>query len=215
MPAQFRHLNAKPFVWLDTETTGLDPEVAEVIEIAMIQVDVDGTETVLIHTKIKPDRIEDAHPIALKVNGYTEEAWADAPSQIEVWTDIYDRYLLSNCVLAGQNVKFDIGMIKASLKRAGFDDYRFDYHSYDTVTLAIAYLKPLMKSVSLVPCCVALAIPVKDAHSALADTRMSMELGRVLLTARASERARWLICIPQRLAAWEAAGKPNVWPPVS
>jgi len=203
----------KPFTWVDTETTGLDPDENEIIELAIIRLQPDGTEEIF-HTKIQMERPEHAHPRALEVNGYTKEAWAGAPSQQEVWQEVYDRGLFSECIVAGQNVKFDVGMIDASFKRAGID-IRIDYHTYDTCTLALAHLKPFVKSISLVPTCIALGIPVRDAHSALADIRMAMEVDRVLRTASESTRAMWPTVVSQRVAAWEAAGRPNTWLPVS
>ena len=198
----FIPVSDKPFAWLDTETTGLDEHHNDVLDIAIIRVELDGTETVFT-SKVKMERPENASPKALEVNGYTPEAWANARSVREVFQEIHDLKLLQDCILAGQNVQFDARFVNATFKRLGIDA-RVDYHLYDTVTVALMFLQPYLKSVSLVPVCVALGIPIDNAHTALADCRMAMEVNRVLTTASPEERAKWPSVVPARLAAWEA-----------
>jgi len=211
---RFVPLNRKPLVWVDTETTGLDDNFADIIEIAIIRVELDGTEEVL-HLFIKMERPENAHPRALEVNGYTDEKWAanGALEPAEAWQMIHESGLFNEAIVAGQNVKFDVGFINASFKRHGIKT-RVDYHIYDTCSLSLEHLRPWMESISLVPTCVALGIPVTDAHTALADTRMAMAVEKKLARATAEDRKEWSEVIPGRLAAWKAAGRPNVWPPL-
>lgn len=208
---KFVPLYQKPLVWVDTETTGLDSEHNDIIEIAIIRVE-DDTEWVM-HQFINMERPENAHPRALEVNGYTPEAWAanGAVEPAEAWQRIADSGILDEAIIAGQNVRFDAGFINASFKRHGIET-RMDYHLYDTCSLALEHLRPWMSSISLVPTCVALGIPVTNAHTALADTRMAMEVEKRLARASDALRAEWAHLIPGRLAAWVAAGKPNVWP---
>lgn len=202
----------KPLVWIDTETTGLDPVENEVIEIAIIRPLDNGSELTFCK-KLRLERPETAHPKALEVNGYTPETWAEAEPQEVVWREIAERGLLENCIIAGHNVGFDARMIQESFKRHNIErdgrPVRIDYHMYDTVTLALEHLQPYVKSVSLGAVCVALGIPVRNAHSALADARMAMEVSRVLRTA--PNVAGWADLIRERLAAWEEAGKPKAW----
>jgi len=210
MKPRYTPLHAKPFTWIDTETTGLDDIDNDIIEVAIIRVEHDGSERI-IHSKVKMERPETAHPRALEVNGYTEEAWADAADPKVFWQEVADSHILSETIIAGQNVRFDVGFLNATFKRHGID-YRMDYHLYDTCTLALEHLRPWMTSISLVPVCVALGIPVKDAHTALADTRLAMAVGERLARCGPQDRDAWSQVIPGRLAAWKAAGKPNEWP---
>ena len=198
----FIPVSQKPMTWVDCETTGLDEHLNDIIDIAIIRVERDGTEKV-INAKIAMERPENAHPKALEVNGYTPEAWAGAPSVREVFEFIHREKILQDCILAGQNVQSDARFVNATFKRLGIDA-RVDYHLYDTVTLALEHLKPYLKSVSLVPVCVALGISIDNAHTAMADCRMAMAVHRVLTTATPEERAEWPSLIPGRLAAWEA-----------
>jgi DNA polymerase III epsilon subunit-like protein len=64
---------------IDLETTGLDPKFHEIIEIGCVVFDSDTFEILdTLDIKAKPQHIERAHPKALEVNGYTEDAWDDA-----------------------------------------------------------------------------------------------------------------------------------------
>jgi DNA polymerase III epsilon subunit-like protein len=67
--------------YLDTETSHLSTDKAEILEICIIQ-EVDGQVIDTYHTKIKPDpeRMKMANPYALKINGYNADQWADAPT---------------------------------------------------------------------------------------------------------------------------------------
>ena len=81
---------------LDTETTGLNRSEHEIIEIALISyiIAANGDKYVLktFESKIKPGHIESASPEALKINGYSEEAWSSAPRFEEVYL-----LLFKNC----------------------------------------------------------------------------------------------------------------------
>jgi len=206
-------LHDKPFVWLDTETTGLNPNLNDIIEIAIIRVENDGSEKVM-HLFINVERPDNARPRALEINGYTPEKWAErgALDGAEAWRQIAESGILEEAIIAGQNVRFDAAFINASFERHGIES-RMDYHLYDTCTLALEHLRPWVTSISLVPLCVALGVPVVDAHTALADTRMTMAVGEKLARANDNDREDWGLVVPVRLAAWKKAGKPNVWPP--
>ena len=134
-------MQGKAICFLDTETTGLDPQKAEVIEVAVIRREPDGTES-RFHTLIKPERIEDAHPKALKINGYADDAsrWDTAPTMSEVGDHIAD--FCRNSVICGHNVSFDETMIAANFKRSEVRR-RVPYHKIDTITLAWEHLIPM------------------------------------------------------------------------
>ena len=194
----------KPFTWVDTETSDLDPDNGDILEIAIVRLDQSkpGVE-VVYESKIKMERPENAHPKALEVNGYTEEKWAGARPVAEVMQEIHDLGLLQDCILAGHNVGFDAGFINKTFKRLGIKA-RVDYHLYDTVTLALEHLGTWVDSVSLVPVCKALGISTEGAHGAMADVRMAMAVHKALTTATPEQRAAWAVDVPVRLAIWEA-----------
>ena len=169
------HMNGKAICFLDTETTGLDPQQAEVIEVAVIRREHDGTET-RFHTLIKPERIEDAHPKALEINGYAADPtrWDDAPTMEEVGHEIAD--FCRNSVICGHNVSFDETMIAANFKWAGVRR-RIPYHKIDTITLAWEHLIPMgLERVGMDAIRDFLGWSTEGAHTAMKDAEDAMNL---------------------------------------
>jgi len=169
----------KAQAYVDTETTGLDPNHAEVIEVAIIRVDPDGTET-RFETRIKPVNMGWAHPKALAVNGYAEhpELWDDAPTMAEVGPKIIE--LLDGCILIGQNVSFDEAMLKENLARAGVKG-KVTRRRVDVMTLSHEHLVPLgLGSLSMDSVREFLDWPKEGAHRAMKDAEDVMRLHRLL-----------------------------------
>jgi DNA polymerase III epsilon subunit-like protein len=162
-------------LWIDTETTGLNPVYHEIIEIAILVESVlpDGTGTIVSSwaTKISPERIDRADAKALEVNGYTPEAWAGAPRFGEVAPQIAE-LLASGSLVCGHNVGFDVAFISASFALIGSGSkVRIPYHKLDTVTLAYAAWNGAGTGpgLSLDKLRKHLGIPMEGAHSALKD----------------------------------------------
>ena len=163
-------LNERPLAFLDTETTGLDPREQEVIEVAIIKEWPDGRVEEW-STKVRPQRIENAHPRALEVNGYKERQadWDDAPTFDEVAPIIVAK--LDGCIIVGHNPKFDLDFLGEGLKRAGSLG-KLPYHAVDTVTLVYEHLVPKgCPSLSLDQVRRFLGWSHEGAHTALVDTR--------------------------------------------
>lgn len=161
--------------FLDTETTGLDARLAEVIEVAIIRRNPDDTED-RFYTLIKPERIEDAHPKALEINGYAADPsrWDDAPTMCEVGDQIAD--FLKGSVICGHNVGFDEVMISANFEWAGVLR-RIPYKKIDTVTLAWEHLTPLgLERVGMDAIREFLGWTKEGAHTAMKDTKDAMRL---------------------------------------
>jgi len=166
---------------IDTETTGLDPETSVVLEFAALVIHpTEGHVIARYETKIKPteEELRAAHPKALEVNGYTDEAWADAPTIEQVAPEIGT--LLEGCVLVGHNVSFDEQMLKAHLAAHGIEE-RIPYHKIDTVTLAYEHLTPLgLKSASLDRIREFLGWSKEGAHTAMKDVEDTANLFELL-----------------------------------
>lgn len=128
----------RPLCFIDTETTGLDPAISEVIEVAITRREPDGQES-HYYTLVAPQRIEDASPKALELNGYNNDPsrWEEAPTLKEVGPTILA--FLEGGILVGHNVSFDERMLAENLKRAGVAG-RIPYHKIDTVTLVYEHL---------------------------------------------------------------------------
>lgn len=98
--------NPRTIHFVDIETTTLEPEQGEIIDICIISSEDWGRTICNIYsTKVKPVHIWTADPAALNVNGYTESEWADAP----VWSDVVDEIsqILADGIICAHNSRFE------------------------------------------------------------------------------------------------------------
>jgi DNA polymerase III epsilon subunit-like protein len=190
----------KPLTWIDTETTGLSADKNDIIEFYGVN---EGTGAEL-HLYIHPERPENAHPKALEVNGYTEEAWkANGAIQMTEALPQISAFLV-DVILAGQNVSFDERFIKATMGRHG-DETRIGYHKLDTVSLSIATLRPLgIRSVSLHNVCKVLGVTNEGEHTAKADVRRTRAVYRALLSPSRRMLDYWQVRIAELNAEADA-----------
>ena len=178
-------LRDKPLCFVDVETSGLDPAKHEMLEFAVAFENGEG-----LSFKIKPEDIGHADPYALKVNGYTPEAWVGAYDFKEAAWKIAEH--LKEHVLVGHNVKFDVGFINALLQKAGVKE-RVDYHCLDTVTLAYEHLVPCgLDSLSLKNVCRFLDIPEEpEKHEAFYGASACRQVYLRLVNATWVDRLKW------------------------
>ena len=104
------------FVFVDTETTGLDHTKHEMLEIAIVVFE--NGEKTTIERKIKPTNLETAQPKALEVNGYNEEEWAEA-QEWDKQMSLEFRDLIRGAMIVGHNPMFDLRFIEAACTRFG------------------------------------------------------------------------------------------------
>jgi len=180
-------LQDKPLVFVDVETSGLDPQVQEILEFAAVR---DTGESMV--TKIKPKRIETASEYALKLNGYNEDDWADAPEMADILPEIVE--FLKDSVIAGQNPRFDASFINAASKEHGID-LKVDYHVIDVATLTYEHLFPCgIESLSLKNVCEFLGIPPEpNVHRALNGALTARRVYHILLRANCLQRLQWRV----------------------
>ena len=95
------------FAFIDIETTGLNLLRHEIIEIGCVITTPDLELIEDFELKIKPKHIEDADPVALKVNHYDEENWQSAHS-LKKAMEIFSEKV-KDCIMVGHNVAFDAG----------------------------------------------------------------------------------------------------------
>ena len=187
----FIRVGSRPVAWVDTETTGLNADIQEVIDVAVVfDRDVaerfhiphltfpDGADYAYYSSKVKPERMDLAEPKALEINGYTAEAWADAPSAASVVQVL--QVLFKDVVLAGHNVPFDKGFLESMIQRTG-SRFRFGHHLVDTTTLAYARLVPAgLEKLSLDSIRNFLGWPKAGGHAALFDALDARRLTKLL-----------------------------------
>lgn len=168
------NLSDKPLAFLDTETTGLTPGRHEVIEVAALVGDR------LYHWMVRPERLEDAEPKALEVNGYARfpERWEGAKTMKEVGPEIMAA--LKGTVVVGHNVGFDLDMLNGHMRKVGLNPH-LPYHKVDTVTLAYTRLVPLgLEKLSLDTIRAFLGWSKEGAHTAVKDVKDTERLYRLL-----------------------------------
>jgi DNA polymerase-3 subunit epsilon len=175
----------RDIAFIDLETTGLDPERHEIIEVAVIRVDARDLHPIdEVACRVLPGRIAEADPAALGLVGYSPEAWADAPSLTEAMERVAP--LLEGTILAGHNVAFDRGFLEAAWRAMGSRPEGMDYHLLDTAALAWPlWSAGAIDRLSLDEVCECLGITRQPAHRAMTDARCSLEVARRLLPSRA------------------------------
>lgn len=178
-------VHQKPRVYIDIETTGLNPYEHEMIEFGAIKDD-----TTRFETKIKPEHIETAEPKALEVNGYREMDWMRAPKMSQILPFICN--FLDGCVIVGHNVRFDVSFLEVAIKKHGIQK-TLGYHLVDTVTLAYEHLVPArITSLSLANVCSALGIPPEPSiHRAMNGAIRAQKVYQELVRAGWVKRWWW------------------------
>jgi DNA polymerase-3 subunit epsilon len=177
--------------WIDVETTGLNPVLQDVIQVAGL-IELDGEVVEEFEFKCQPfswDNIQDA---ALKVHGYDVSTLRDFEDPCIVRSKM--EKILSNYVnkfdredkyyFAGYNAPFDQGFMNHFWKKAGdkyFNSY-FQYKTYDIFPLFMVYAEALKLPVpnhKLVTAAKHFGIEI-NAHDALSDIRATREVAQCI-----------------------------------
>lgn len=165
------------YLFFDTETTGLSPDIHEMIEFGGIRVTEDlQHELAEFSCRIKPERIQDAAPQALQVNGYTREGWQEAlsPSAAAAWIWRF----CEGADAAGYNVAFDLGFTRKLFTRNGLGDPWAPHLQLEVRDMA----KRALKLTRYKLCTVAehYGLVQEEPHRALSDARLTLEIARRL-----------------------------------
>ena len=185
------------FLWLDTETTGLEPHNSSIFQAAMILVE---------NGKVLAERCFFLNPLsstilydeaAGKIHGYSKEHIASFPpekTQIVLITDFLtdarerwqtDGSQTKKLTLCGYNIEFDRKHLQALLARNGyrFDDY-FSKSEGDVLQQVRAAgrhnLLPKLANQKLETVARHFGIPMEKAHDALCDIRTTRQIARTL-----------------------------------
>src|SRR5690348_13268931 len=133
----------RPLAIVDVETTGLDPEVHDIIEIGAILVDqLSLAEISRFDTKVQPWFIQEPSRRALIVNGYRKEDWIDAQTLHQMMRHFAG--LSDGAVLAAWNITFEYTFLREAFRRTGFTNTS-DYHRVDIPSIAWSKLRPTDK----------------------------------------------------------------------
>lgn len=166
-----RFVLQRPLVCLDLETTTADRDTAAIVEIGIVRVHLDGTETTW-RWLLNPGC--PIPPEAAAVHGITDERVAAMPTFGDVVADV--AMVLAGCDLAGYNLRdFDLPILRRAFEAAGVawpcadaavvDVFRI-YRDRETRTLSDAVRCYLGRD-------------HKGAHGALQDARATLDVLRV------------------------------------
>jgi DNA polymerase-3 subunit epsilon len=158
----------KPIAFIDLESTGKDPKLDRIVEIAIVKFNRDGNEESL-NLLINPGISIPAE--AIKVHGITDADVSGKPSFKESAEQIFD--FIKDCDVAGFALKrFDLPFLEAEFQRAGISynynekqiiDVMTIFHALEPRDLKAAYKKYCGKE-------------LEGAHRAEADVRAVIEI---------------------------------------
>jgi len=179
-------------IYLDTETTGVDPKVNDIIQLAGI-VEIDGQEMDTIELKVQPFDYNNISPEALQVNGITleqlrtfmppKEGHGQLTRFLGKFINKFDK--LDKFTIAGQKVDFDAGFLREFFFKAG-DQYYGSWFNYRHVDL-LAFTRLLryagrltIENDKLTTVAEHFGVSL-NAHDALEDIRATRELLKMLI----------------------------------
>ena len=187
----------RPIAIFDLETTGLNITSDRIVEIAIIRVEIDGSESEYLR-RVNPEMPIPAEVSA--IHGIFEADLVDAPTFAEIAEEVVA--FIGDSDLAGYNSnKFDIPVLAEELMRAGSDfdvasrrfvDVQNIFHKMEQRTLAAAYQFYCEK-------------PMENAHNALYDARVTLDVFRSQL-----DRYNTLENNVDYLSAFSKAGNYNL-----
>ncbi len=191
---------------MDCEFGGLDPELHDITEIAVIVTDHRLVELVRGEWKVlaRADRISEE---GAAISGYSAEAWEGAPPLRQVLRQLNDLMPSGTLVVpAGQNVRMDVAFLERGHRNCGIP-YPFDYHVIDLVTLFFTWSLITGEGVptlSLRQAALTAGL-IEDAvpHRAMADTELTLEAFRYFVGRLASRDPGDLVQIASGLSAEE------------
>jgi DNA polymerase III epsilon subunit-like protein len=162
---------------LDVETTGLDPAKHEIVEIGAILVNEEFDIIMQFERQVKPERIDDADPIALAINGYDPEKWHEAVSIKRALIDLLP-FVEGDTTIAGWGVSFDVSFLRQAYAAACIEWPNTRRRTLDICSVA-QFCYPRLPSFSLTAVAEALRIHPGN-HRAMADALCALEVARKL-----------------------------------
>ena len=158
----------RPLVVFDIESTGIMPQRDRIVEIAVLKVFPDG------RTQNTVRRLNPEMPIppgATAVHGITDDDVKECPVFSLIAEKLFN--YIDGCDLCGYNITgFDIPMLEAEFKRAGFE-FKVDDRKVVDVYNIFCKLYPRTLSAAYKFYC---DKDLNDAHAAEADTRATYEV---------------------------------------
>lgn len=177
-------------IFIDTETGGVNPEKAALIQLSGI-IRIDKKDVEKFNFYIKPFENSEVTEKALEVQGRTlkelktdkyveeKEVYKQFINLLDKYIDKYDR--TDKFIVAGYNVRFDVDILKAFFQRHG-NNFLFSYLDssmldplYSIRLLQIAEVLPVLENNKLETWCKHFGIELK-AHDSLEDIEATKKL---------------------------------------
>lgn len=177
-------------IFIDTETGGVNPEKAALIQLSGI-IRIDKKDVEKFNFYIKPFENSEVTEKALEVQGRTleelktdkyveeKEVYKQFINLLDKYIDKYDR--TDKFIVAGYNVRFDVDILKAFFQRHG-NNFLFSYLDssmldplYSIRLLQIAEILPILENNKLETWCKHFGIELK-AHDSLEDIEATKKL---------------------------------------
>ncbi|OGI92423.1 hypothetical protein A2933_00480 [Candidatus Nomurabacteria bacterium RIFCSPLOWO2_01_FULL_46_18] len=167
--------------FIDVEMTGLNPAKHEIIELGAVITTPELEVLEEFDIKIKPENLENADPVSLKVSNYNKDAWEKAVFLPEAIKILLEK--VKDCIMVGHNVAFDSLFLETALAKLGVVN-TMHYHKLDTVSIAWAKLHRSLdvEHFSLRELCLRFGIENPKAHTALSDARATFLLYKHLMS---------------------------------
>jgi DNA polymerase III epsilon subunit-like protein len=152
---------------VDVETSGFHPPVGEIVEVAIVHVDVTGQVTGSWDSLLRPE----GGVGATRVHGITREMVELAPRFEDVGLELHG--LLTDRVVVAHNLAFDAKFLVSQFARIGVHSPEI---AGGACTLRMSQAVLPGPSYKLLDCCEAVGIDLIDAHSALGDAMATARL---------------------------------------
>jgi len=165
----------------DTETTGLECDTHEIIEIGVILYNPQKDLVIKEWSrKAAPRNIRTASEYALTINGYDDNPKSYSDNIESVIDEFYK--LVKGHIIMGQNIQFDVDFISKYLIEFG-TQYDFDRCRKLELSSMVypAIYKTDLRSTSLFALCEYFGVSNEGEHSALVDCRRTLEVYRCLM----------------------------------
>ncbi len=165
-------LHKTPFVVLDTETTGMDPEKDRILSIGVLRL---RDNIILVKDSMEMYvRQEHYDQSTTGVHGILKEEGAHCISEPEAIEQLLA--YLEGTVLIGHHLHFDVVMVNKALNRLGLPGLKnkaIDTATLYKKTLIRSPLLPIQKSYSLDELADTYDLSRKDRHTALGDAYLT------------------------------------------
>lgn len=177
----------RDLVFIDVETTGLDPQIHGITEIAISRGSVQDflrSSPPVMSWFVKPFDGCVVDSRAVEINGYDEKMWEEIGA-LGLWIvgDLISKHL-DGAIPVGWNVGFDIAFIKAELRRLG-KSYSPHYHSLDLASWMFPhYWCGDVPNLKLESACDYFKVSNEGSHRAKTDVLRTIEVFRCMCEER-------------------------------